>query len=157
MVSTSATQNTICQGGNTQLNATVTGVSTPGNLVVNISGAGFLDETSWTLTNAIGQVIGSGGPYGVGGNYVIPIGSSANGPYTFYVETQGSFNDNTVNFSVQCNGTTVNSGYLSGGQSTSQNVAACQNQANLTYSWSPSTGLNNPNIVTGKQIGRAHV
>ena len=146
-VSTSATQNTICQGGNTQLNATVTGVSTPGNLVVNISSGGFLDETSWTLTNSIGQIIGSGGPYGAGGSFVIPIGSSANGPYTFYIETQGSYNDNTVNYSVQCNGNTVISGYLSGGQSTSQNVAACQSQPNLTYSWSPSTGLSNPNII----------
>ncbi|MFM7386709.1 MAG: beta strand repeat-containing protein, partial [Bacteroidota bacterium] len=146
VASASAASNPICIGSTSQLNTSVTGVSSPGSLQVIIQGGGYLDETSWTLTNSSGTVIGSGGPYGLGSTNTVPIGNSANGPYTFYIETQGAWNDNTANFTVQCNGSNVLSGYISGGQAVSQNVAACLSGAAVTYSWSPSASLTNPSI-----------
>jgi hypothetical protein len=142
-VTISAVTNTICDGSNTQLISNISGVSSPGNLVVTISTSGFLDESSWTLTNSLGAVIGSGGPYGLGSTNIIPIGSSANGPYTFNVETQGIWNDNTANYLVTCNGTTVLSGSLVGGQSITQSISSCGSSPGVTYLWTPSNGLTN--------------
>jgi len=142
-VTISAATNTICNGSNTQLISNISGVSSPGNLVVTISTSGFLDESSWTLTNSLGTVIGSGGPYGLGSTNIIPIGSSANDPYTFNVETQGIWNDNTANYLVTCNGTTVLSGSLVGGQSITQSISSCGSSPGVTYLWTPSNGLTN--------------
>ncbi len=55
---------TICLGDATQLNAIVT----VANITVVISAGGtstggFLDETTWTMTNSDNQLNGSGGPY----------------------------------------------------------------------------------------------
>ena len=144
-VSVTPVSNTICDGSSTQLVSNVSGLSAPGNLVVNISSGGFMDETSWTLYNNLGSIIGSGGNYGTGTTNVIPIGTSANGPYTFFIETQGTWNDNTANYTITCNGTTISSGSLGGGQAFNQVVSSCTTIPPITYSWSPSTGLTNPN------------
>ena len=144
-VTITPTSNVICNGSSTQLNSNVSGLSAPGNLVVTISSGGFMDETSWTLYNNLGSIIGSGGNYGTGTTNVIPIGSSANGPYTFLIETQGTWNDNTATFTITCNGTTISSGSLGGGQAFNQVVSSCTTTPPITYSWSPSTGLTNPN------------
>jgi len=144
-VTITPTSNVICNGPSTQLNSNVSGLSVPGNLVVTISSGGFMDETSWTLYNNLGTIIGSGGNYGTGTTNVIPIGSSANGPYTFLIETQGTWNDNTATFTITCNGTTISSGSLGGGQAFNQIVTSCNTTPPITYSWTPSTGLTNPN------------
>ena len=144
-VTITPTSNVICNGSSTQLNSNVSGLSAPGNLVVTISSGGFMDETSWTLYNNLGSIIGSGGNYGTGTTNVIPIGSSANGPYTFSIETQGTWNDNTATFTITCNGTTISSGSLGGGQAFNQVVSSCTTTPPITYSWTPSTGLTNPN------------
>jgi len=144
-VSVTPVSNTICDGSSTQLVSNVSGLSAPGNLVVNISSGGFMDETSWTLYNNLGSIIGSGGNYGTGTTNVISIGTSANGPYTFFIETQGTWNDNTANYTITCNGTTISSGSLGGGQAFNQVVSSCTTTPPITYSWSPSTGLTNPN------------
>jgi hypothetical protein len=114
-----------CPGTSVPLNGSVTPV--PGALSVVISAplAGYLDEVSWTLTNSFGTVIGSGGSYSgltTGDTYTIPIGSSANGPYSLFVETQGPFNDNIANYSVICNGSTIISGTVNAGQTTAQSL-----------------------------------
>ena len=144
-VSVTPISNNICDGSSTQLVSNVSGLSAPGNLVVTISSGGFMDETSWTLYNNLGSIIGSGGNYGTGTTNVIPIGTSANGPYTFFIETQGTWNDNTANYTITCNGTTISSGSLGGGQAFNQVVSSCTTTPPITYSWSPSTGLTNPN------------
>lgn len=144
VVSTSASLNTICQGSSTQLNSSVTGVSSPGSLSVTITG-GLLDETSWTLTNNLGLVIGSGGPYFTSPN-VTNIGSSANGPYVFYIETMGSWNDNVPTFTITCNGSTILTGSIGGGSQNNYSVSSCTTAPVVNYIWSPSTGLSNPNI-----------
>jgi len=144
-VTVTPTSNVICNGSSTQLNSNVSGLSVPGNLVVTISSGGFMDETSWVLYNNLGTIIGSGGNYGLGTTNVIPIGTSANGPYTFSIETQGTWNDNTATFTITCNGTTISSGSLGGGQAFNQVVSSCTTTPPITYSWTPSTGLTNPN------------
>lgn len=140
-VTITPTSNVICNGSSTQLNSNVSGLSVPGNLVVTISSGGFMDETSWVLYNNLGTIIGSGGNYGLGTTNVIPIGTSANGPYTFSIETQGTFNDNTATFTITCNGTTISSGSIGGGQTFNQVVSSCTTTPPITYSWSPSLGL----------------
>ena len=134
----------LCPGNSTPLTGSATII--PGVLSVVISGTGFLDEMSWTLVNSLGATIGSGGNYGTATTNTIPIASSANGPYTLNVETQGTFNDNIVNYSVICNGTTVLTGTLNGGLTTSAAVNSCG--SNFTYSWSPSATLDNATITT---------
>jgi hypothetical protein len=101
-VTITPTSNVICNGSSTQLNSNVSGLSAPGNLVVTISSGGFMDETSWTLYNNLGSIIGSGGNYGTGTTNVKPIGTSANGPYTFLIETQVTLNDKTATFTITC-------------------------------------------------------
>ena len=146
-VTITPTSNVICNGSSTQLNSNVSGLSVPGNLVVTISSGGFMDETSWVLYNNLGTIIGSGGNYGLGTTNVIPIGSSANGPYTFSIETQGTFNDNTATFTITCNGTTISSGSLGGGQTFNQVVSSCTTTPPITYSWTPSLGLSSTSSV----------
>lgn len=73
-----------------------------GTIVVNITSGGWLDETSWTLTDASNTVILSGGPYpntGGGGNFTANV-NSTNGPFSFFIETQGQFNDNTPTYTL---------------------------------------------------------
>jgi hypothetical protein len=144
-VTVTPTPNIICAGSSSQLISNVTGLSTPGNLVVTISSSGFLDETSWTLVNNLGTTIGSGGAYGSGTTNVIPIGNSANGPYNFSIETQGTFNDNTATYSITCDGTVILSGSLLGGQAFNQSISSCVTTPPITYSWTPTTNLTNPN------------
>lgn len=143
-VSVTPVSNTICDGTNTQLVSTISGLSSPGNLVVTISSGGFLDETSWILYNSVGNIIGSGGNYGMGSINTIPIGLSANGPYTFSIETQGTFNDNSATYSISCNGNVVSTGSLGGGQTFNQIISPCTTIPPITYTWTPSTGLTNP-------------
>lgn len=123
----------------------------PGSLSVVISAPplGYLDEVSWTLTNSAATVIGSGGSYSAattGDTYTIPIGSSANGPYSFFIESQGFFNDNVVNYTIICNGSTILTGSLNGGQTTTQSVSSCG--SNFTYAWTPAATVASPTSAT---------
>lgn len=93
--------------------------------VVNINSTGWMDETSWTLTDVNGAVVAAGGPYGNGGN-ITSQGNSANMPLTFFIETQGQFNDNTPNWSVSTGtGVTLASGSMPGGQTLTQGGIVC--------------------------------
>lgn len=73
-----------------------------GNYTVTISSSAWLDEVSWTLTDNGGAVVLSGGPYAntENGGSFSAIGSSANTPLTFTIESQGQFNDNTPAFVI---------------------------------------------------------
>ncbi len=87
--------------------------------VINVTGTGWLDETTWTFTDASGVVVAAGGPYdnnGGGGTFT-GQGVSTNGPFTFAIETQGQFNDNVANWIVSTgSGLQLASGGVTGGQ-----------------------------------------
>lgn len=135
---------TVCSGApSVTLNGS-TSVVLSGTFTVVISGAGFLDEVSWTLTNSVGTVVGSGGVYATGSTNTIPVTISSP-PLSFFLETQGPWNDNIANYSIICNGATIFSGTVNGGQTTTIPGIACS--LTPTYTWSPSTNLSNPNIA----------
>ena len=135
---------TVCSGApSVTLNGS-TSVVLSGTFTVVISGTGFLDEVSWTLTNSVGTVVGSGGVYATGSTNTIPVTISSP-PLSFFLETQGTWNDNIANYSIICNGATIFSGTVNGGQTTTIPGIACS--LTPTYTWSPSTNLSNPNIA----------
>ena len=72
--------------------------------VVEISGSGYSDEITWELRDADDNVVLSGGPYSDQNqnyNYSDSVESS-NGPFEFFIETQGTFNDNDPSYTVTC-------------------------------------------------------
>ncbi|MFM8596814.1 MAG: beta strand repeat-containing protein, partial [Flavobacteriales bacterium] len=146
---------TICAGASTTLAGSITagsggGTGSAGPLTININSAGWLDFTSWTMTNASGTQIGFGGPYGFGSNNTVTIASPGAGPYSFFLETQGAILDNTANYSISCNGTTVNSGTLAPGLTTTVSVTGCTGSTGTptpTFVWTPSTGLSATNVL----------
>ncbi|MEN9699718.1 MAG: hypothetical protein RLZZ301_916 [Bacteroidota bacterium] len=144
----------ICAGATGQLSGTVTAGTgssgSGGTMVVTISGSGWLDMVSWTLTNAAGSTVGSGGPYAFGSSNTVTIATPGTGPYSFYLETQGSICDNTANYTVTCNGTSVASGSVGPCLSTTVSVASCTGTTSttpITYSWSPATNLSSTSIL----------
>src|SRR5690606_26335207 len=80
---------------------------------VHVWGAGFGDEVSWYLDEG-GTVILSGGPYGLGFDDLQTV-MAGSGPMTFYIESIGTFNDNTPNYTVTAGGNVLVSGTLIGG------------------------------------------
>jgi len=146
----SAGSNTsICSGGSATLNGSVSGGQGPPlPITVVISSSGYLDETSWTVTNSASQVVGSGGPYGLGSTNTITVNYTSP-PLSFFLETQGSINDNVASYSIICNGVTIHSGAISGGQTTTIPNISCAtvNSNPITYLWSPAIGLSNVNIL----------
>jgi gliding motility-associated-like protein len=149
----------ICAGQPTNLNGTVsagTGTGSGGSassITVTISGSGFLDETSWNLTNASGTSVGSGGPYIFASNNTVTLTNVGTGPYSFSMETQGNFNDNNATYTISCNGTTVNTGSITGGQTTTASVTGCGGTSGggtlpITYVWSPGATLSSTTILT---------
>src|SRR5207253_6820167 len=74
-------------------------------------------------------VVLSGGPYG----FNPPATPSAttpsvNAPFTFFIEAQGTFNDNGCLWEVRCNGAIVASGCIKG----TANAGACTSIGTLT-------------------------
>ncbi|MEY3087282.1 MAG: hypothetical protein RLZ93_1207, partial [Bacteroidota bacterium] len=148
----------ICQGASGQLSGTVTagtGGTTGGSggvMTVTINGSTWLDMVSWTLTNASGTQIGSGGPYGFGTSNTVTIATPGTGPYSFYLETLGVFCDNTANYTITCNGSSVATGAVGPCNSTTISVANCSTTGGpsttpITYSWSPATALSSTTIL----------
>ncbi len=73
-----------------------------GTLNVSISSTGWLDEVTWTLSDADGAAILTGGPYGNtggGGSFNAQV-QSTNGPFSFSINTQGQFNDNAPTYTI---------------------------------------------------------
>lgn len=104
-------------GYGTEANTFSAGCASPctGEWVINIQSNGWLDETTWTFTDADGAAVANGGPYGNGGNITV-TGLSSNGPFTFFIETQGQFNDNTPTWTVSTSaGLTLATGTMTGG------------------------------------------
>lgn len=96
-----------------------------GTFTINISPAAtYLDETTWTLTDGGGNVVGSGGPYGTSA-VTATVVANTGGPFTFNIETQGTFNDNAADWSVSCSGSVIASGSLAGGNTNTQGGICC--------------------------------
>lgn len=143
----SATPSTVCTNGTSQLQVS----TAPQGLVVSISGI-ILANTSWTFSNANNVVVGSGGPYTFLNSVQTPIANPGPAPYTLFVETQGSFSDDAADYAVLCSGTVVRSGTLQPQQTTTQTGINC-NLDPYTFSWSPSTYLNNSAIAAPQAVG----
>jgi gliding motility-associated-like protein len=147
----------ICAGATGQLSGAATaGTGSSGGsggvLVVTISGPTWLDMVSWTLTNASGTQVGSGGPYASGSTNTVTIATPGTGPYSFYLETLGTICDNTANYTISCNGTSVATGSVGPCNSTTISVANCGSTGGtstlpITYSWSPATALSSTTIL----------
>jgi hypothetical protein len=148
----------ICAGQPTTLNGAVsagTGTGSGGSassITITISGTGFLDETSWNLNNAAGTSVGSGGPYLTASTNTVTLTNVGTGPYSFSLETQGFFNDNNATYTISCNGTTVNTGSITGGQTTTASVTGCGGTSGggtlpITYVWSPGATLSSTTIL----------
>lgn len=117
------------------------------NYVISISSNGWLDEVSWTFSNGSGVVILSGGPYGGtggGGSFTASVNSTA-GPFSFFIEAQGQFNDNTPTWLITTGpGVELASGTLAGGATFTQGGIQC--------SFAPADGDcddTNPNVNPG--------
>ena len=96
-----------------------------GQWVINIQSNGWMDETTWTFRDSDDNLVASGGPYGDGGD-INTNGTSYNGPFTFFIETQGQFNDNTPNWTISTNvGLVVASGGTTGGSTLTVNDIDC--------------------------------
>ncbi|PSJ72833.1 hypothetical protein C7N43_32150, partial [Sphingobacteriales bacterium UPWRP_1] len=138
----------VCAGGNTSLTASI--FNPAAEITVTISATAFLDETTWNLTDALGNIIASGGPYLYGSTNSAVV-TSANLPLTFFLETQGSFNDNTPNYTILYNGVVYTSGILTGGQTfTLSNIGG---NSNISYLWSPATFLDDVTSATPNVTG----
>lgn len=99
-----------------------------GSYTITITGTAWLDEVSWTFTDNSGTVILSGGPYDDtenGGTFSSSVNSN-NGPFTFFIETNGQFNDNTPTYSITSGtGAVIVSGTVAGGTSSTVNNINC--------------------------------
>jgi gliding motility-associated-like protein len=145
----------LCAGqGSTTLNGTAsaTGGFT-GDITVNLFSGSNLDETTWTLTNSVGTVLGSGGPYAAGSNNTITISNPTNAPYTFNLETQGPSNSNVAGYNILCGGltgTSISGGIaiLTGGQTIAVPIAGCAGTVTPTVTWSPGATLSSTNTLT---------
>lgn len=85
---------------------------------VTVFGSGLGDEVSWEFRDSDGGVLLSGGPYD-STPYTDVQTISASDPVEFYIESMGSWNDNTPSFTIANeNGIIVNSSIPGGGEAT---------------------------------------
>jgi hypothetical protein len=117
-----------------------TPVISQGGMQVIITGDGsWADEITWTLTNSLGTVVLSGGPYG----FSPPPTPSAtvpatNAPFTFFISAQGVINDNSCLWEVRCDGNIVASGCIRA----TGNPGSCPNVGTLTVNNISGCGSN---------------
>ena len=141
---------TICSGQTTTLNGSASSYGGYGGpLTVNVFSGGNLDETSWTMTNSLGQVIGSGGSYATASNNTVTINAPSNPPYTFTIETQGVSNSNVAGYNILCGTTSLTGGVaiITGGQTTSVAVAGCPGPMPASMIWSPGATLSSTTVA----------
>src|SRR5690606_3974570 len=87
---------------------------------VTVSDTSFGDEVSWELRDAGGTVVLSGGPYmDSAGGYTDTQTVTAEGPVEFYIESIGTFNDNSPSYSISNENGEIITGSITGGSETS--------------------------------------
>jgi gliding motility-associated-like protein len=80
------------------------------SISITVESASWGDETTWTLTDASGITVLSGGPYGNGYSDTQTLPNASNGPYILSVNASGAICDNNANYTVTVDGITVVSG-----------------------------------------------
>ncbi|MGB6082646.1 T9SS type A sorting domain-containing protein [Moheibacter sp.] len=86
---------------------------------VTVFGSGLGDEVSWEFRDSDGSVLLSGGPYMDSPPFMDVQTVSAADPVELYIESMGSWNDNTPSFTIANeNGIIVNSSIPGGGEAT---------------------------------------
>jgi len=91
---------------------------------VTISGASFGDEVSWELRDSVGTVLLSGGPY-ADQPYTDTQAVTNEGPVEFYIETMGTYNDNTPSFSIANENGVIISATAAGGTESTYSGVSC--------------------------------
>ncbi|MBK7149977.1 MAG: hypothetical protein IPH78_14505 [Bacteroidetes bacterium] len=81
---------------------------------VTITTCGFWDESHFEIRNASGGVVYSQAAAGTF-TYTASGVAPNHGPFTFFIETQGTYNDNCANWSVSACGMATISGTITGG------------------------------------------
>ena len=98
----------------------LSGGSEPGDeceWTVTVFGSGFGDEVSWEFRDSGGVVLLSGGPYDLGYSDTQTV--TAADPVEFYIESMGTFGDNTPSFMIENgNGVILNSSIAGGTEAT---------------------------------------
>jgi PKD repeat protein len=99
----------------------------PTTYSISISTASYLDETVCQIRNAAGTVVHSFGPNATSSSYVASGTSPNNGPFTFWVGTTGTYNDNTPTWTITASGGggTVLTGSIGGGSALSSRGSFC--------------------------------
>ncbi len=91
---------------------------------INVFSATWGDGTTWTVTNSLGQVVLSGGPYGNGYSDTQTIPEATDSPYTLTINS--TFGDNIPSYSVTVDGDVVFSGVGIAGGTTVVGPFGCQ-------------------------------
>ena len=94
----------------------------PCDYTITLAPTFLMDEVSWTFTDNNGVVVGSGGPYPTNpvGQTITAIVNSSNPPNTFFIENQGTFNDNNLTYTITSNGMTLATAFLPGGSTATE-------------------------------------
>jgi hypothetical protein len=100
----------------TTLNGITCSSTPPCQIDVDMSSASWGDGTTWTLTDADGNTVLSGGPYGNGYSDSQSIPSAQDGPYTLTINS--TFSDNFPQYVVSVGGNVVFSGSAPAAQTT---------------------------------------
>ncbi len=87
-------------------------------ITVTLDSPSWGDGTTWTLIDATGITVLSGGPYGTGYTDTQTLADGGNGPYTITIVS--TFGDNLPNYAVAVDGIVVLSGTVAGGTTFSQ-------------------------------------
>lgn len=131
----------LCPGDTVQLFADFASAM----LHLSITSPGFLDETSWTILDAFGSPLASGGFYpGIGHTIEEPITLSPEGPFTFQMNTVGAFGDNMAEVTLRCGGTILFVMEINGNETFEHSAFPCSDEQQV--SWSPAGSLNDASI-----------
>jgi hypothetical protein len=112
---------------------------------VRVWDSDYGDEVSWELRNSSNTVVLFGGSYGNGYDD-IQTHIETNSPYSFYIESYGSFGDNTPSYEIQVDGSVLFSGSLAGNSQWTSPEINCGEQCDYSV---PYTGNNSINASNG--------
>ena len=134
----------------TESGITCGGGGGPNEFTVHVFDTGFGDEVSWELRDNAATVLLSvvDGTYGLGYDDTQMV-TTANEPLEFYIESMGTFGDNTPNYEVSCGGSVIVSGQLAGGTETTETGIMCATGGGGTTTFTTLNDFNNACIGSG--------
>lgn len=94
---------------------------------ISLSGSSYYDETYCEIRNLAGNVVHTMGPNSTSSTYVASGTAPNNGPFTFWVSTNGTNNDNTPTWTITASGGggTVLTGSSNGGDTLMNRGSFC--------------------------------